>query len=657
MLSPFVHLNNKNRIIEKGKEKNIEIGVIKMIQSIIHLFFALLAICSGSAIGSIYNKKFEESIPITVMGSIIFLYVFYIFNHLFMGLYILWGIMLFCYIFFLYKFIKSTKEERISIIKNIFTPGAIIFITVFCLITLITRGRYVFLWDELRLWGAYPKILYYDGSLQLGENIQLMPKMQSYEPGMPLFQFLFAKSAGIFTESNLFLAYGILGAIVFIPLTKKITWKKWYLIPIYSFLIFMLPLALANSQWDGLVYYYTLYIDPMLGIYFAYTLYLASINMIDKKYKFLLFGLGISTLVLLKDTGIVFAIISAISFMVNSIINMKRNKEKVRLKNIIYVGLPLIIIGLIFGSWKSVQKKYNTQNMYSTRIEKSEINEFLKSPSEEQRQMVEDFKKELKTSTIIISTSEKITEQLTYKNLMILLFIFFTMLVIFKGRNKRKETIVTIIMYFLGSAIFTVGTLGVYVFSLHIVTCFPRYMTTLFVAGFILLFLLIIEDLLDGKIKEKYKFYISIIVIIIIMILPVKLPLLGAEPLYKKWNEEGSIYSEHIRSYLSNRKKESITLIFSMNHYSDFSYDIYCHQIYMDLIDEGFEYLDSYFIDQYSTKEKDNNYLRQYEYAYFIVIDEADKEIFNSYLNNPVENSTLFKINSNGEELRLEKME
>lgn len=110
--------------------------------------------------------------------------------------------MLFCYIFFLYKFIKSTKEERIIIIKNIFTPGAIIFIIVFCLITLITRGRYVFLWDELRLWGAYPKILYYDGSLQLGENIQLMPKMQSYEPAMPLFQFLFAKSAGIFTESN-----------------------------------------------------------------------------------------------------------------------------------------------------------------------------------------------------------------------------------------------------------------------------------------------------------------------------------------------------------------------------------------------------------------------------------------------------------------------
>lgn len=60
MLSPFVYLNNKIRIIEKGKEKNIEIGVIKMIQSIIHLFFALLAICSGSAIGSIYKKNLKR---------------------------------------------------------------------------------------------------------------------------------------------------------------------------------------------------------------------------------------------------------------------------------------------------------------------------------------------------------------------------------------------------------------------------------------------------------------------------------------------------------------------------------------------------------------------------------------------------------------------
>lgn len=624
------------------------------------MFFALLALSSGSVFGAMYNKKFEETLPITVMSSMIFLYIFYIFNKLFLGLYILWAVMLLCYLFFIYKFIKSTKDIRKNVLKNIFTPGLLIFIIVFCAITIITRGRFVLLWDELRLWGAYPKILYYDGSLQLGNNIQLMSKMQSYEPGVPLFQFLFAKSAGYFAESNLFLAYALLGVTIFLPITKKITWKKWYLIPIYSFLVFMIPLALNNSNLDYLTYYNTLFVDPMLGVYFAYTLYLAYTSTIDKKYKLLLFTLGVCTLTLLKDTGIVFATCSCIAFIINSIINMKKNKEKISLK---YIFIPIISIILVFGSWKLVQRKYELQNMYAEKMDKTEISSFFKMPSEEQKQIVNDFKDGINNSSIIISSSEKLTEYLTYKNLMVFLFISFAILVILKEKSKRKSTIIAILMYFLGSIIFTIGTLGVYLFSIHVVESFARYMSTIITTGVILLFLLIIEDLLeDNKCNERYKCYISAVIIIFIMILPIKLPDMGDKLYFKDKNELGLIYSDHINKYLKNGEEEKVALIFSGNHYSDFSYVIYHHQIYMDLIDEGIKYknITENLISEnmtYDEKTIFNDFLKDFDYAYFIVIDEIDKEILNAYLDEPMYNSTLFKVNNNNEVISLKPME
>lgn len=631
-----------------------------MIRTVIHLFFALLALSSGSAFGAMYNKKFEETLPITVMGSMIFLYIFYIFNHLFLGLYILWAVMLLCYLLFIYKFIKSTKDIRKNILKNIFTPGLLIFIIVFCAITVITRGRFVLLWDELRLWGAYPKILYYDGSLQLGNNIQLMSKMQSYEPGVPLFQFLFAKSAGYFIESNLFLVYALLGVTTFLLITKKITWKKWYLIPIYSFLIFMIPLTLNNSNLDYLTYYNTLFVDPMLGIYFAYTLYLAYTNTIDKKYKLLLFTLGVCTLTLLKDTGVVFAICSCIAFIINLIINMKKNKEKVNLK---YIFIPIISIILVFGSWKLVQRKYELQNMYSEKMDKTEISNFFKMPSEEQKQIVNDFKDGINNRSIIVSSSERLTEYLTYKNLMVFLFLSFVILVILKEKSKRKSTIIAILMYLLGSIIFTIGTLGVYLFSLHVVESFARYMSTIITAGVVLLFLLIIDDLLeDNKCNEKYKCYISVVIIIFIMILPIKLPDMGDKLYFKDKNELGLIYSDHINKYLKNGEEEKVALIFSGNHYSDYSYVIYHHQIYMDLIDEGIKYknITENLINEnmtYDEKTIFNDFLKDFDYAYFIVIDEIDKEIFNAYLDEPMYNSTLFKVNNNNGVISLKPME
>ena len=181
------------------------------------IIFLLVSI--GSVFFSFYNKKYEETLPITTGAIIIYLYITYIFNFLHIGYYILIGFISIIYIFCIYKFIK--EKEKKKIIKNIFTPGFFIFIICFIIIIFIVSGNKVLLWDELRLWGAYPKILFYDGSLQLGDKVKLLNTMQSYEPGMPLFQYFFTKSTNHFIESDLFLAYALLGIIPLITSTNK----------------------------------------------------------------------------------------------------------------------------------------------------------------------------------------------------------------------------------------------------------------------------------------------------------------------------------------------------------------------------------------------------------------------------------------------------
>lgn len=222
---------------------------------------------------------------------------------------------------------------------------------------------------ELRLWGAYPKILYYSDTLQLGANSQVMDIMQSYNPGMPLFQYFFLKTAGIFKESYLYLAYSLLGLSLLLPITKKLTWKKLAIVPIIIFCLIFIPLICANSYHDSMIYYLTLFIEPILGITFGVALYFTTQNILSKKSDYLLFLLTLGTLTLLKDTGILFASTAYISFFLNEMLihkEYKKNKQRTLLKLL----LPILLMISIFISWKLVQNIYNTDNMYTDAMDK-----------------------------------------------------------------------------------------------------------------------------------------------------------------------------------------------------------------------------------------------------------------------------------------------
>ncbi len=617
----------------------------------IGLLLCLIVLSSGSALGSLFNKRYEEIFPITVLSIIVYLYIFYLFDLLFLGYYLLLCLIMIIYIIFFYKLIKSSTEIKKNVFHNFFTPGFIIFLIVYIILFFITNNREVLLWDELRLWGAYPKILYYNGSLQLGKNALLLEQMQSYEPAMPLFQFFIQKLLLQYKESHLFFAYALLGVTAFMPLTKGITYKKWHNIPLMVCLIILLPLILSNSNHDSLIYYKTLFIDPIIGIFFCFALYLSLNTSMNRKIRYMTFLLSLSVLTLFKDIGIIFAVASALSFIAIEFFVQKNKK-------IIYLITPLLVIGLVFGSWKLVQNIVGTPNIYTDNITLNSLKDLVINPNENQKIIIKNYLNQFNNGIIYQKATANYNKFLTSTNLIILLTILFISLVIIKPKGEKSKIIITYISYLIGCFTFFLGLILVYIFSIKGVPSFLRYVSTIFVTGFMLLYFIIVNDFIkNSDLNKKYKLFMIIVLFISFMIFPFKNKKLNNEEYLENIKEESHIYSEVLKKEIKQFNENSFALVFTNSVREKFEHVAYHHHIYLNLVENNVKYTYDSVIsisDKESEKQLFYKWLEKYDYVYFICVDDLDNDVYNKFLKNPIDKSELFKINKNSNKIKLE---
>ena len=576
-----------------------------------------LLISTGSVFGSLFGKKYEDSVIVTISSIILVLYLFYIFDMLHIGLLFILKICMFLYVLSLFSFIKSRRKKEI--INNIFTPGLIVFILTLLIIYFVTINDKVLLWDELRLWGIYPKILYYFESIQLGRNALILPIMQSYEPAMPLFEYFVTKVLNLFSDGNILFAYSIVGLSVILPITKKLSFKKWYYIPIMILIVFMIPLALNNSRYDGMSYYNTLFVEPIIGLLFGYTLYL-SCTKLTKAYDYIKFILCLCMICLLKDIGIMFAITSAISYCFN-------NRKK-RINKIVLI-IPLLAIMLVFSSWKITQKIYQTENMYSEGLNTKEIRRFLTNPTKLQKEILINYKK----GFIMPVYNGKYNSINKYANYYTVLgFILINMYIVTKIRKKKKYRN-TMIIFMLLTAVYTLGILFLYLFSIHTVASFQRYMSIVYTGGFVYLIMII-----ANHVHKEKKLYIiaSYITIFLVVFTSISFPDVSY---LEKSKEISNIYSNNILNSVNSNN--TIALVFSDEVHKSFGDSIIHHNIYYDLIDDGFGNIPCLFVnDKTNIKEV----YKDYDYLYFIVLEEDDKRIYNKLLKRKINESTLYSV-------------
>ena len=438
----------------------------------------LMVFCSLSIFCSqVYKKKFEEIIPVTLMGIVFILYVFGIFGILKKGVYLILLISLFLY---LYTFINIfIKKSWIDLFKNTFTPGFLIFLIFYIALILIHRGRLLISWDEFSFWGDSVKGMYLINDFVTNPDSGSIYK--SYPPAMPLFQYFWQVLSGSFNEWLLYVSYQIFAISLFMPFLKKIKYNEFLKILIILALITIAPIIFFYE------YYEIVFIDPILGHFFGFGL--ATI-FVKKEYDLLtsvtLF-FTIFMLVLLKPVGsflaliILFIILVDVLYVKKLLLIIIKNKNfKNNLKKLFVIFFTLLAFIFAKYSWAFVLQSNDIKPSFSQPVIMSELINILTGNDASYRsEVVENFLYQLHMQSVTA-----VFQPLTFFSAYgIFVFVFFYFYKTAENKKKAKLIIVTIL---LGNLIYLFGLLVLYLFKFSPleaknVASFNRYLNIYFV--------------------------------------------------------------------------------------------------------------------------------------------------------------------------------
>ena len=340
----------------------------------------LIILATAWAICRITNRRIEECVPVTIMGTVIILYFFYILNILVIGRIVVYAAMGLMIIFSVIKTVQNKKQtnpqnassgkgSRLQV-GEILSPGIVLFLLLSLVFIVYALNLKPAVWDELRLWAAMPKALHYAESLQVGEESLLYTTMQSYPPGMALLVYFFTAFSGSFTYGSIYVVYWLFMASLVLPALKKFSWKQWYVMPVVFFLLIVLPIVLtvngstASGDWN--FFFASLYIDPILGCLMGYAFYQAVKDPYQDAFTLCSFLLSLFVLPTFKNIGAAYACVAFVAGVLIHLLSLGKahkpaNDQEERrpaalgvLKKVLSLVAPIIVIALSYFSWQFI---------------------------------------------------------------------------------------------------------------------------------------------------------------------------------------------------------------------------------------------------------------------------------------------------------------
>ena len=298
-------------------------------------------------LGTVLRKSFSELFASSLFSVMLILYGSYIFDALIVGRWIVIGL---CVLMtaILGTLVLRDPSRRDALAKQVKAPSFSFFLIAFALYFVFAAGEFVNLWDSLRLWGAYPKVLHTTQALQLGEGSVLYPSMQSYPPGMPLLCYFFTSFSPVFSESTLFLTYSLFGLSMSLPLLEGVSGrsKKTQLWVFWG--ILFIPWFISSVNDDFAQYYSSLFIDLPLGICCGYTFFLAFRRFGSSTLENIRFLLACGCVALLKDSGSFIAVCCVAGALVSCIL---RRREIRFVKALLWLLASAAVMLFVWRSW------------------------------------------------------------------------------------------------------------------------------------------------------------------------------------------------------------------------------------------------------------------------------------------------------------------
>jgi hypothetical protein len=269
------------------------------------LLIISLAFCALEA-PLIFRKKFEILLPSIAAVAVLLCYVLSMFQALNV---FCWVACAFAAAGLLWLTIQAIHVRHLPLGADwfglVFTPGFLCFILLAGIYALSAAPHRVYHTDDIYEWAIQPLSLFAHNGL-VGPLQHLSPRFMSYTPGMALFQWIALDVCGEWSESAIYFALWLLYAILLIPFTSRIPWKKAWLAPVFVLCAVILPAAFNADA------YANLRVDTAVGVCLGYAVTLgwqAVKSKSDRRFFAVSFSLSLALLALLKQDGIAWALL------------------------------------------------------------------------------------------------------------------------------------------------------------------------------------------------------------------------------------------------------------------------------------------------------------------------------------------------------------
>lgn len=452
-----------------------------------------------------FNKRFEETLPISIFGVILLMYLFSYMGFMKAGVYLIIIVSIVLYLLSLYEIIFHDKRR--TWIKNTFTPAFFIWVCMFLFLFAFHKNRVLLNWDEFSHWGDIVKSMYTINDFSTSTSS--LSAFKEYPPGISLFQYFFQVINGEFKESLLFVAYQIIPISLLLSFAKK-SWKKPISI-IFSIVVIMLVPMLFNAE-----YLKNIVVDSVLAITAGYCF---ACICLDKKdlYFWVKLAMTLSVLILLKDVGKVFVIEALVMVSICCIFNIKMEHPKLDkclikyyFKQFLPVFFVIAIVLIVMASWNIRIIMDGVVSNFSGEVNIVEfIKNIFRGGNPQNVDIIRNFTNALATKDILSFSGMELSYFSVLGLFTILLYLYYT------NSNNKKFFACQYTVLIIFNIIYTIGICVMYIFKFSPyeglgLASFERYIGIFMIAMLAFIACLILHE---QKTRNETIFLLSVLLI------------------------------------------------------------------------------------------------------------------------------------------------
>ena len=434
--------------------------------------FLIISFYTGTMV-MVSKKKFGECIPVALLSMTLVMYYTKFLSGTFRVGYVL--IVLIALMFPILIYVSKEKELFES---NYFSAGFWGFIFIFGIFCILDYGRYFRAWDELSHWGMMTKeMLRLDDWYTVDASRLLVHK--DYPPFMSLFEMLFCKFSGGYSESRVYIGLHtfmlsllvppVLDRVYSIKNEKKRSKTYELMSKLISYVAVCIFFVLVMECLDLGKLFTTIYKDIVVAIVFSYAiLVIICKDVFKEKFYFLALLFSTIALPLIKQMGILFVFLIWLFYGCKYLLILLNKQSK---KNNYLIGnlSVLVVIPLLSSSvWKNYVDKFNVGAQFAlSNISVKEFVDILLNKGENivKRETFCNY-----INSLFESNIGSVRFAISYMEIFIIIIVFIIFLAIFKTEVFDKTSAI------IWGITCLCGTLG-YAFTMLILYlfCYSEY--------------------------------------------------------------------------------------------------------------------------------------------------------------------------------------